>query len=102
MTPPTPIPEWALLELLSDVGKIQPLEAARQLVESLHTLRQKTLDELLTHTVRIKVVRLADLLASSLNLPWAGLAKHHSQRLGGAKRWVAVSRSGERLDLRRA
>jgi hypothetical protein len=95
------VPERALLELLSDVGKTQSLDEARQLVETLRTLREKTLDKLLTHTTRIKVVRLAELLATDLNLPWAPLAKRHSQRVGGGKRWVAVSKSGERLDLRR-
>jgi hypothetical protein len=88
--------------LLSDVGKSESLEEARQLVESLRSLREKTLDELLTHTTRIKVVRLAELLSSELDLPWAPLAKRHSRRLGGGKRWVAVSKSGERLDLRRS
>ena len=95
------VPERALLELLSDVGKTQPLEEARQLVELLHTLREKVLDQLLAHTKRIKVVRLAELLARELDLPWAATAKRHSQRIGGGKRWVAVTKSGERLDLRR-
>lgn len=99
---PVSVPERALLELLSDVGKTQSLDEARQLVETLRSLREKTLDELLTHTTRIKVVRLAELLASDLDLPWAPLAKRHSQRLGGGKRWVGVSKSGERLDLKRS
>src|ERR1700733_12878195 len=60
------VPERALLELLSDVGKTQSLAEARQLVESLSTLRAKTLDELLAHTTRIKVVRLAELMANDL------------------------------------
>jgi hypothetical protein len=81
------VPERALLELLSDVGKAQSLQETRQLVENLRTLREKTFDELLTHTTRIKVVRLAELLA---------------QRIGGGKRWIAVAKSGERLDLRRS
>jgi Transcriptional regulator, AbiEi antitoxin, Type IV TA system/Transcriptional regulator, AbiEi antitoxin N-terminal domain len=96
------VPERALLEMLSDVGKNQSLDEARQLVESLRSLREKTLDELLAHTTRIKVVRLAELLSNDLNLPWAQLAKRHSQRLGGGKRWISVSKSGERLDLKRA
>jgi hypothetical protein len=96
------VPERALLELLSDVGKTQSLEDARQLVEGLRALREKTLDQLLAHSTRIKVVRLAELLARDLDLPWAALAKRHSQRLGGGKRWIAVAKSGERLDLRRS
>jgi len=95
------VPERGLLELLSDVGKTQSLDEARQLVETLRSLREKTLDELLAHTTRIKVVRLAESLATELDLPWAPLAKRHSQRVGGGKRWVAVAKSGERLDLRR-
>ncbi len=95
------VPERALLELLSDVGKAQSLEETRQLVEGLRTLREKTLDELLAHLTRIKVVRLAEMLARDFDLPWATLAKRHSQRLGGGKRWIAVAKTGERLDLRR-
>jgi hypothetical protein len=96
------VPERALLELLSDVGKAQSLQETRQLVEQLRTLRGKTLDQLLAHTTRIKVVRLAELLGRELDLPWATTAKRHSQRIGGGKRWVAVAKSGERLDLRRS
>lgn len=95
------VPERALLELLSDTGKTQTLDETRQLVESLRSLREKILDELLAHTTRIKIARLAELLANDLSLPWAPIAKRHSQRLGGGKRWIAVSKSGERLDLKR-
>lgn len=95
-------PERALLELLSDVGKAQSLQETRQLVEHLRTLREKTLDQLLAHTTRIKVVRLAELLGRHLDVPWAATAKRHSHRIGGGKRWVAVAKSGERLDLRRS
>lgn len=94
-------PERAMLELLSDVGKGQSLAEARELVESLPNLRQKVLDELLRHTTRIKVVRMAATLASGMKLPWASLALKHSERIGGGARWIAVGRSGERLDLRR-
>lgn len=90
-----------MLELLSDVGKVQSLAETRGLVESLSGLREKVLDELLRHTTRIKVVRMAASLAASMKLPWAALASKHSARIGGGARWVAVGRSGERLDLRR-
>jgi hypothetical protein len=95
------VPERALLELLSDVGKGQSLEEARLIAESLHSLREKVLDELLSHVIRIKVVRLAAQLSGDFEFRWAALAKRHSERIGGGKRWVAVSRSGERLDLKR-
>ncbi|HAL38221.1 MAG TPA: hypothetical protein DCP03_08930 [Polaromonas sp.] len=93
-------PERALLELLSDVGKGQSLDEARHLVEALRSVRNDVLDKLLTHTTRIKVVRLAHAIALELELPWAPLAALQSQRLGGGKRWIAVSKSGERLDLK--
>ena len=95
------VPERAMLETLSDIGKGQSLSEARELVEGLPTLRAKVLDELLLHTTRIKVVRAAAAFASSMQLPWSALAKKHSDRIGGGHRWVAVSKSGERLDLRR-
>jgi hypothetical protein len=94
------VPERALLELLSDVGKHQSLAEARDLVESLSGLRGKVIDELLGHTTRIKVVRLAAAFAGEMKLPWAPVAARHSERVGGGKRWVAVGRTGERLDLR--
>lgn len=95
------VPERALLELLSDVGKQQSLVEAQDLVESLTGLRTKVLDELLLHTDRIKVVRMAASLATRMELPWASVAQQHSERIGGGKRWVAVGRTGERLDFKR-
>jgi hypothetical protein len=94
------VPERAMLELFSDIGKQQSLVEARDLVESLSGLREKVLDELLRHTTRIKVVRVAATFAAEMKLPWARVAAMHSERVGGDKRWVAVGRTGERLDLR--
>jgi hypothetical protein len=76
------------------------LQEPRQLVEGLRTLRAKTPDELLAHTTRIRIVHLAELLGRKIGVRWAGVAKHHSQRIGGGKRWIAVARTRERLDLR--
>jgi hypothetical protein len=94
------VPERAMLELFSDIGKQQSLVEARDLVESLSGLREKVLDELLRHTTRIKVVRVAAAFSAEMKLPWAHVAARHSKRVGGGKRWVAVGRTGERLDLR--
>ncbi len=94
-------PERAMLELLSDIGKEQSLGEARELVEGLSGLREPVLGELLLHTTRIKVVRMAAALSQELQLPWASLAKAHSLRIGGGQRWIAVTKSGERLDLKR-
>jgi hypothetical protein len=96
---PVSSPERALLELLSETGSFESLEEVRQLVESTRNLRLPLLHQLLSHLSRIKVVRLAALLAGELALPWAELAQQHSRRLGGGRRWVAVGRTGERLDL---
>jgi hypothetical protein len=98
---PVSTPERALLELLSDVGTRQTLEEARHLVEGARSLRLPVLEELFSHLTRIKVVRLAHALADELSLPWVSLAQHHSERLGGGKRWVSVGKNGERLDLKR-
>jgi hypothetical protein len=95
------VPERALLEMLSDVGKQLSLETARQLVESLRDLREPELERLLAHTTRIKVVRLAASLADDAGLSWAALARSHSRRLGGGRRWITVTKGGERLDLKR-
>ena len=70
---PVSAPERALLELLSETGSTEGLEEVRQLVESTRNLRLPLLDELLGYLTRIKVVRLAALLASEFALPWAPL-----------------------------
>ena len=97
---PVSMPERALLELLSEVGRRYSLEDARNLVESVRNLRPATIEELLSHLTRIKVARLANMFADELGLPWAELARKHSDRLGGG-RWVAKGKTGEVLDLKR-
>ena len=47
------------------------------------------------------MARLAHALADNLDLPWKSLARTHSERLGGGKRWVSATRTGERLNLKR-
>ncbi len=98
---PVSAPERAILELLSDVGKKQGMEEARHLIEAARSLRMDVLEELLRHLRRIKVARLAHGLADELDLPWKSLARASSERLGGGKRWVAKTRTGERLNLKR-
>lgn len=94
-------PERAMLELLSDVGKQQGLEEARNLLETIRTPRLQVLEQLFSHLTRIKVVRLAADLAEDLDLPWREMAQRQSKRLGGGSRWVLSSKTGDRLDLRR-
>lgn len=64
------VPERALLELFSDTGKHQSLEETLNVAESVRHLRPDVLETLLTHTTRVKVVRLAKSLAERLELPW--------------------------------
>ena len=90
-----------MLELLSEVGRSQSLEEARHLVEGARSLRLDVLDNLLAHLMRIKVARLAHSFAGDLDLPWTGLARRHSERLGGGRRWVSATKTGERLNLKR-
>lgn len=75
--------------------------ASKFLVESARNLRMPLFEELFVHVTRIKFARLATDLAESLVLPLSDVAKRHAARLGGATRWVAVTRTGERLDLKR-
>lgn len=82
------VPERALLELFSEVGTQVGLEEARNLTENTRNLRADVLEHLLSHTNRIKVVRIAEHFARELDLPWLDLAKTHSRRLGGGSRWV--------------
>lgn len=98
---PVSVPERALLELLSDAGKRQSMEETTHLVENLRSLRLDVLDQFMAHLTRIKVARLADALASALDLPWREVAASHSRRLGGGARWVTRAKTGERIDLKR-
>jgi Transcriptional regulator, AbiEi antitoxin, Type IV TA system/Transcriptional regulator, AbiEi antitoxin N-terminal domain len=93
--------ERAMLEYLSDVGRTVEPAAARARALSFVAMDEPLLDELLSHTVRIKVVRLAHHLAQEAGLPWLPLAERHSRRIGGARRWIARTRNGDRLELRR-
>lgn len=93
-------PERAVLEFLSDVGKTELFQGAVSLLESTHKMRPEVLETLLAHTTRTKVLRLARSLSEQLDLPWAPLARKYSEQRGGGARWIAVSRNGERLDLK--
>ena len=93
--------ERAMLEYLSDVGRTVSPAAARARAMSFVAMDEALLDDLLRYTVRIKVVRLAHLLAKEAGLPWLPIAERHSRRIGGARRWIARTRSGDRLELKR-
>lgn len=65
------VPERALLELISDVGKGQTLEEVENLFASVRHMRRPLLAELLFHCRMGKVTRLLRSLARSDDRPWA-------------------------------
>lgn len=99
--PQVSVPERALLEMLSNVGKHQTVEEARHLTEALRNPRLEVLDTLLGHCTRIKVVRLARQFADELALPWAKIVHPHSQQMGSDRRWMLRTRRGELLSLKK-
>ena len=87
-------PERALLEVLSDVGVRQPLQEARQLTQSTHTLRANVLLELLRSCASVKTVRLSVNLGRELGLPWSSKLDPTELPLGSARPWVSRSSDG--------
>lgn len=85
-------PELAVLEMLSEVGVRQSLDAARELLEGASPLRAPVLRDLLGRCRQVKTVRLCLTLGRELDLPWA--AKLDPTRLptGSRRRWVAARR----------
>lgn len=87
-------PERALLEILSEVGVRQPLQEARELVESAYSLRADVLRELLKHCTSIKTVRLCLKLGSELSQPWATKLDPAKLPKGSDRPWVSRSADG--------
>ena len=94
------VPERAILELASDIGKGQSLEEASNLVIGLRNLRVKTLDVLLHHCTSVKVVRLVRDLGQGADFPWARELQRHVNRLGEGTRWSNKMKDGKRLTLK--
>ncbi|WP_201326370.1 type IV toxin-antitoxin system AbiEi family antitoxin domain-containing protein, partial [Burkholderia sp. E168m23] len=94
------VPERAILELASDIGKGQSLEEASNLVIGLRNLRVKTLDVLLHHCTSVKVVRLVRDLGQGADFPWARELQKHVNRLGEGTRWSNKMKNGKRLTLK--
>lgn len=87
-------PERALLELLSEVGHRQPLQEARELLESTYTFRTSVLQALLERCASVKTVRLCLTLGSELDLPWARDLDSSTLPTGSRQRWVQRSPEG--------
>lgn len=87
-------PERALLEVLSEVGVRQPLQEARELMESTYNLRAVVLRELLQRCASVKTVRLCLQLGRELALPWASKLDPTQLPTGSGRTWVSRSADG--------
>lgn len=87
-------PERALLEVLSEVGVRQPMQEARELVESTYSLRAAVLRELLRRCTSVKTVRLCLQLGRELSQPWAGKLDPSRLPTGSGRPWVSRSAEG--------
>ena len=87
-------PERALLEMLSEVGVRQPLQEARELVESSYSLRADILRDLLKRCISVKTVRLCLQLGRELSLPWASKLDPSQLPKGSDRPWVSRSIDG--------
>ncbi|APC65956.1 type IV toxin-antitoxin system AbiEi family antitoxin domain-containing protein [Ralstonia pseudosolanacearum] len=93
------VPERAILELASDIGKGQSMEEASNLMVGLRNIRSDVLDEFLSHCKRVKVVRLVRDLGLEADFSWARDVQKHVDRLGAGKRWSNKTKNG-RLTLK--
>lgn len=93
------VPERAILELASDIGKGQSMEEASNLMVGLRNLRPDVLDEFLSHCKRVKVVRLVRDLGLEADFSLARDLQKHVDRLGAGKRWSNKTKNG-RLTLK--
>ncbi len=87
-------PERALLELLSEVGVRQPLQEARELMESTYSFRADVLGKLLKKCSSVKTVRLCLQLGSELSLPWVKKLNPAELPTGSNRPWVSRSKEG--------
>jgi hypothetical protein len=88
------VPERALLELLSEVGVRQPMQEARELMESTYNLRGAVLQELLTRCTSVKTVRLCLQLGRELSLPWMAKLLPADLPTGSDRPWVSRGSDG--------
>jgi hypothetical protein len=98
------VPELALLELASDIGKSgqrgQSLEEALHMADSLRNLRIDVLIRLLQHCTRVKVVKLVRDLGDSSGYAWGHGLQKFVDCLSPARRWSSRGKDGKRLTLK--
>lgn len=92
--PQVSTPERALLELLSEVGLRQPMQEARELLESTYNLRGAVLQELLARCTSVKTVRLCLQLGRELSLPWMAKLLPTELPTGSDRPWVSRGSHG--------
>lgn len=92
--PQVSAPERALLEVLSEVGVRQPLQEARELLESAYSLRASVLSELLQRCNSVKTVRLCLNFGREYSLPWAAKIDPAQMPTGSNRPWVSRSADG--------
>ena len=93
------VPERALLELLSEIGQAEGIEEARNICETLTSLRRDVLSTLLQNCESIKVSRLCVKWAKELGLSWAEAAREAARNNLGLGRWSGRLRDGSKLNL---
>jgi hypothetical protein len=92
--PRVSVPERAMLELLSEVGVRQPLQEAKELMESAYNLRADVLRDLLKQCTSVKTVRLCLQLGRESSHPWMQKLSPAELPTGSARPWVARSADG--------
>ena len=92
--PQVSAPERAILELLSEVGVRQPLQGARELMESAYNLRADMLRELLKCCTNVKTVRLCLQLGREFSLSWIKKLDPAELPTGSERPWVSRSAEG--------
>ena len=92
--PQVSTPERAMLELLSEIGVRQPLQEAKEILESAYSLRADVLRELLKCCTSVKTVRLCLQWGREFSLPWANKLNAAELPTGSKRPWVARSTEG--------
>lgn len=93
-------PERALLEMLSDVGVKQEAAEARQIMESIRSLRIPILRHLMEHCGMVKAVRLCVSWAEEFGLAWADEARAAAAGKLGTGRWIRRLANGTNLIIK--
>ena len=94
---PASSPEHALLEMLSEVGVMQEVQEARNILESARSLRSKVVSQFLRAWREEKAARLCVGWSEELGLPWAEAACESIGDRFGKSRWVKRLKDGSIL-----